>query len=130
MSGGSKHWGCDLAAAEGSCGDRATLVKTGKEPGALSPDKKSEAFIRDWNLWLRDVASGKETQLTTDGVEDFGYATDNAGRKHTDKAIVDWSPDAERTATFQQNGSAMGMERVGQQVEFTGGAVFLKKKTR
>ena len=99
----SKHYVCDLAAAEASCVDRASLVKTGKEPGALSPDKKSEAFIRDWNLWLRDVASGQETQLTTDGVENFGYATDNAGWKHTDNAIVEWSPDSKRIATFQQD---------------------------
>ena len=99
----SKHYLCDLAAATASCVDRATLVKTGKEPGARSPDGKSEAFIRDWNLWLRDVATGKETQLTTDGVENFGYATDNAGWKHTDKAIVEWSPDSTRIATFQQD---------------------------
>src|SRR6185312_7614948 len=64
----SKHYLCDLAAAPASCVDRASLVKSGKESGTLSPDKKSETFIRDWNLWLRDVASGKETQLTTDGV--------------------------------------------------------------
>ena len=44
-----------------------------------SPDGTRTAFIRDWNLWVRDVATGTETQLTTDGVKDFGYATDNAG---------------------------------------------------
>ncbi len=98
-----KHYVCDLAAAVASCVDRVTLVKTGTEPGVLSPDGKSEAFIRDWNLWLRDVASGKETQLTTDGVENFGYATDNAGWKHTDKAILVWSPDSKQIATFQQD---------------------------
>ena len=98
-----KNFACDLAAVEASCVDAGKLVKTGDEPGALSPDKKSEAFIRDWNLWLRDVASGKETQLTTDGVENFGYATDNAGWKHTDNAIVEWSPDSKQIATFQQD---------------------------
>ena len=36
-------------------------------------------FICDWNLWVRDVATGQERQLTTDGVKDFGYATSNAG---------------------------------------------------
>lgn len=98
-----KHYACDLAAVEASCADLSKLVKTGDEPGAVSPDGRSEAFIRDWNLWLRDVASGKETQLTTDGVEDFGYATDNAGWKHTDNAIVEWSPDSKQIATFQQD---------------------------
>ncbi|WP_337054403.1 DPP IV N-terminal domain-containing protein [Pseudoxanthomonas sp. USHLN014] len=78
-------------------------AKQDAEPGALSPDKRSEAFIRDWNLWVRDLATGKETQLTTDGVKDYGYATDNAGWKHTDSAIVEWSPDSRKIATFQQD---------------------------
>jgi len=73
------------------------------EPGTRSPDGKREAFVRDWNLWVRDLASGAETQLTRDGVENYGYATDNAGWKHTDAAIVLWSPDSSRIATFQQD---------------------------
>jgi dipeptidyl aminopeptidase/acylaminoacyl peptidase len=73
------------------------------EPGVLSPDKHSEAFVRDWNLWLRDVATGKETQLTLDGVENYGYATDNAGWKHSNHAILVWSPDSKQIATFQQD---------------------------
>ncbi len=68
-----------------------------------SPDGKKEVFIKDWNLWLRDVESKKETQLTTDGVKDFGYATDNAGWTHSDRAIVLWSPDSKKVATFQQD---------------------------
>jgi dienelactone hydrolase len=93
-----KAYLCDLKGA-GEC----TPVKAGKEPGVLSPDRKQEAFIRNWNLWVRDVATGKETQLTTDGVENFGYATDNAGWKHTDHAILEWSPDSKQIATFQQD---------------------------
>lgn len=68
-----------------------------------SPDGKKEVFIKDWNLWVRDIASKEETQLTTDGVKDFGYATDNAGWKHTDRAIVLWSPDSKKVVTFQQD---------------------------
>src|SRR5207244_795615 len=52
-----------------------------------SPDGKRTAFVRDWNLWVREIATGKETQLTTDGVKDFGYATDNAGWTKSDRAI-------------------------------------------
>ncbi|GAB1406463.1 S9 family peptidase [Thermomonas brevis] len=77
--------------------------KTGDEPGAASPDRSREAFIRDWNLWLRDLRSGKETQLTFDGAPDYGYATDNAGWKHTDEAVVVWSPAGDRIATFRQD---------------------------
>jgi len=69
----------------------------------LSPDGTKAVFIKDFNLWVRDVATKKETQLTTDGVKDFGYATDNAGWKHSDRAIVLWSPDSKKIATFQQD---------------------------
>ncbi len=69
----------------------------------ISPDGSKAAFIRDWNLWMRDVKDGRETQLTKDGVKDFGYATDNAGWKHSDAAILVWSPDSKKIATFQQD---------------------------
>ncbi|MEP7074740.1 MAG: DPP IV N-terminal domain-containing protein [Acidobacteriota bacterium] len=69
----------------------------------ISPDGKKSAFIRKFNLFVKDIASGKETQLTTDGIENFGYATDNAGWKKSDRAILVWSPDSKRIATFQQD---------------------------
>ncbi|HMJ08336.1 MAG TPA: DPP IV N-terminal domain-containing protein, partial [Pyrinomonadaceae bacterium] len=69
----------------------------------ISPDGKRAAYIKDFNLWVRDLASGKETQLTSDGVKDFGYATDNAGWTKSDRAIGIWSPDSKRIATFQQD---------------------------
>ena len=69
----------------------------------LSPDKKLGAFIRDWNLWVRDLATGAETQLTTDGVKDYGYATDNPGWRSSDAAILLWSQDSTKIATFQQD---------------------------
>ena len=72
-------------------------------PSVMSPDGKHAVFIRDWNLWLRDSESGKETPLTTDGVKDFGYATDNAGWSKSDRPIVVWSPDSKKVATFQQD---------------------------
>ena len=75
----------------------------------LSPDKKMAAFIRDSNLWVRTVATGEERQLTTDGVENFGYATDNAGWQHSDGAILTWSADGRKIATFQQDQRKTGL---------------------
>ena len=69
----------------------------------VSPDGTREAYIKDYNLWMRNIASGKETQLTTDGVKDFGYATDNAGWVHSDRAVLVWSSDSKKIATFQQD---------------------------
>ena len=81
-------------------------------PGAraesLAPDGKRAAFIRNYNLWVRDVSTGRETQLTTDGQKDFGYATDNAGWIKSDRPVVVWSPDSRKIATFQQDERAVG----------------------
>ncbi len=74
-----------------------------RAPEVLSPDGTKAAFIRDWNLWVRDVATNQETQVTTDGTKDYGYATDNAGWVHSDRAILLWSPDSKKIATFQQD---------------------------
>ena len=74
-----------------------------KAPFDASPDKKYAVFIRDYNLWVRTNATGEEKQLTTDGVKDYGYATDNAGWTHSDAPIVLWSPDSKMVATFQQD---------------------------
>jgi dipeptidyl-peptidase 4 len=70
---------------------------------SVSPDGKKAAFIKDWNLWVKDLETKKETQLTTDGIKDFGYATDNAGWTHSDRPIMLWSPDSKKIATFQQD---------------------------
>lgn len=81
--------------------------RPGREGGdgneVLSPDKRKAAFIKDYNLWVRDMQTGNQTQLTTDGIKDFGYATDNAGWKSSDRAILAWSPDSKKIATFRQD---------------------------
>lgn len=94
---------CDLR-ANGVCVHSGEVF--GGAPGVtydLSPDGKQAAFIRNNNLWVRDVADARDTQLTKDGVENFGYATDNAGWIHSDKPILVWSRDSKKIATFQQD---------------------------
>src|SRR5262245_27624833 len=94
---------CIQAAGRGGRGGQAGGGRGAARTDAPSPDGKRTAYIKDWNLWVRDVASGKETALTTDGVKDFGYATDNAGWAKSDRAILLWSPDSKKIATFQQD---------------------------
>jgi dipeptidyl aminopeptidase/acylaminoacyl peptidase len=74
----------------------------------LSPDGRLAAFIRDWDLWVREIASGTETRLTTDGAKGFGYATDNAGWRKSDRPVLLWSPDSKRIATYQQDERGVG----------------------
>src|SRR6266851_2836724 len=108
---------CDLTGA-GICTPVGATPKPGtaRRAGArrtagapdISPDKTKAAFIRDYNLWVRDIATGRETQLTTDGVKDYGYATDNAGWQQSDNPILVWSPDSKKIATFQQDQRKVG----------------------
>ncbi len=94
-----KRWTCDLQGAACTSADRPARIPN----SVLSPDGKLAAFIRDYNLWVRDVATGADQQLTTDGIKDYGYATDNAGWSRSDSPVLVWSPDSKKIATFQQD---------------------------
>ena len=74
----------------------------------LSPDRAKAAFIKDYNLWVKDIKTNEQKQLTTDGIKDFGYATDNAGWTSSDGAILRWSPDSKKIATFKQDQRKVG----------------------
>jgi dipeptidyl aminopeptidase/acylaminoacyl peptidase len=111
FSADNKKWKYDLKSNEVTVDTSATTtpaqpMMTGRRAGGndvYSPDGKKAVFIKNWNLWVRDVASKKETQLTTDGIENFGYATDNAGWSMSERPVVRWSPDSKKVATFQQD---------------------------
>jgi dipeptidyl aminopeptidase/acylaminoacyl peptidase len=102
----NRRWTCDLQQYTCATADSAAARAGARAPmdGSVSPDGSRAVFIREHNLWLRDLATGRETQLTTDGIKDFGYATDNAGWTHSDRPIVSWSPDSRQVATFQHDG--------------------------
>ena len=109
FSADGKQWKCDLKTYQVSQ-DTSAKAKTEEEAKneMVSPDGKKAILIKDFNLWIRDVASNKLTQLTTDGVKDFGYATDNAGWRHSDKPVLLWSPDSKKIFTYQQDERKVG----------------------
>jgi len=74
----------------------------------VSPDGSKAAFIRDYNLWIYNIDADTETQLTFDGIEDFGYATNNAGWTKSDRPVLLWSPDSKMIATFQHDSRGVG----------------------
>ena len=79
--------------------DRGTVPPTPEQPhwmvvneekdGApvVSPDGKYEAFVRDNNLWVRNLADKKERQLTKDGTLANYYSS-----------YINWSPDSRNVA--------------------------------
>jgi dipeptidyl-peptidase 4 len=107
----SRRWVCDVTVY--TC----ATVDTARAPGAphaapphsvTSPDGRYAAFTRDHDLWVRDLTTGRDRALTTDGVEDLGYATNNAGWTRTPVPLVAWSPDSRRIKTFQQDARGIG----------------------
>lgn len=68
-----------------------------------SPDGKHIAFIRDYNLWVREVTSGEERALTHDGEADFSYATPPTyyGVVSGHGPSAQWSPDSQRLFVLQ-----------------------------
>jgi dipeptidyl aminopeptidase/acylaminoacyl peptidase len=79
-----------------------------KKNELLSPNGQRAVFIREHNLWVRELASSEEKQLTSDGIENFAYATNNAGWIRQDTPVVKWSPDSKKLTTFRHDGRKVG----------------------
>lgn len=69
----------------------------------LSPDGTRAAFIENYNLWVRDTTTNELVQLTFDGQDDYGYATNNAGWLRGPGPVLLWSPDSSKIATFRHD---------------------------
>jgi len=83
-----------------------TLAKKSNE--LISPNGQRAVFIRDHNLWVRELMSNEEKQLTTDGIKDFGYSTNNSGWLRRTTPVVKWSPDSSKLTTFKHDGRKVG----------------------
>jgi len=97
---------CDLPVS--AC----TALPPPTEAAVESPDGMKEAFVRDHNLWVRDLRSGAERQLTTEGIEHFAYGE---GHNQSDFARIArrraklpdplsgviWSPDSHHIAAVR-----------------------------
>lgn len=81
--------------------------KRGDPTWVPSPDGKSAAILRSHNLWLRDLETGEERPLTTDGTETFAYGDvpycfrDLRGRIGDTLPEVIWSADSRWLLTLQ-----------------------------
>jgi dipeptidyl-peptidase 4 len=85
--------------------DRAEALSEDAAPRgnyALSPDRKLGVFARDSNLWVEDISTGAQTQLTFDGETYYAYGAPPAARiSSSPTPYVVWSPDSTRILTAQ-----------------------------
>jgi dipeptidyl aminopeptidase/acylaminoacyl peptidase len=108
-----RRWTCDRQGTACTAAGAAVTPERGGFGGpartaVTSPDGARAVFVRDYNLWVRETATGRETQLTTDGIKDFAYATNDAGWTRSDTPVVVWSPDSKRVATFRHDSRGVG----------------------
>lgn len=74
---------------------------------SFSPDRKWKAFSRNYNLFIKNLTTGEETPLSTDGRKDLEYASfwgwsdiiygENGARPT--HFMVNWSPDSKKIFT-------------------------------
>jgi len=79
-----------------------------KHKEILSPDGKKAAYIKNHNLWIRNTETDEHTQLTTDGEQYYGYATNNAGWYRNNRPVLLWGPNSEKIATFRHDSRGVG----------------------
>jgi dipeptidyl-peptidase 4 len=104
---GKDRWNCTLSSF--AC-TRSVLAQQPSPAEVISPDGHWAAFLRDHNLYVREVVSGKEVQLTTDGEEYFDYASspdsrqtavsDRVSGKPVPPELV-WAPNSKRLVTYR-----------------------------
>jgi dipeptidyl-peptidase 4 len=102
----SVQWTCSLASYE--CQKEPAHADPPNE--VFSPNKRWAAYVKEYNLYVRDVSTGTELQLTHDGVARWDYATplpslramvDQATEDVKQPAAVFWSPDSSKLITYR-----------------------------
>lgn len=102
----NKHWHFD--AEKKSCEE----ISVSPSNWLVSPNGKKAAFLREYNLWIRELDSGKEYALTEDGKHHYAYGTQPervnlvaglGGSSWLNTAIPEalWSPDSTQLLTVQ-----------------------------
>ena len=99
-------WTCSLTTYE--CQRDPSSVAKPNE--VVSPNKRWAAYVKEHNLYLRDVVTGTVLQLTNDGVAGWDYATplpslrvmvDQGTEDVQQPAGVFWSPDSSKLITYR-----------------------------
>lgn len=92
-----KSWLYDIQ-TELCCHVERPVSQVPESNGLLSPDGRKVAFVRDYNLWVRDLTNDKARPLTVDGCSDYYYA-DSRFPGGVVQAL--WSPDSRYLFTHQ-----------------------------
>lgn len=74
---------------------------------ARSPDLRYEIFLRQSNLWLRELESNSDSPLTTDGLHNYDYGAVGSSwgcEVHSHQGLqVLWSPDSTKVLSVRRD---------------------------
>ncbi len=86
------------------------IKKEERVKGEKSPDGKWTAYVKDHNLFIQNLETKKEIQLSRDGIEKYEYANsyswynlfdlENPDKVQSDLSVK-WSPDSKKIATIR-----------------------------
>ena len=83
-----------------AAGDASRLAEVYSQ-SLVSPNGKTEIFIQNHNLWIRNRASGEESALTQTGTDDESFARSSVFYLDPNTIQAQWSPDSKRILTVQ-----------------------------
>jgi len=104
-----RRFECDLRTYACEVGD--TIPS--RVPFVKSPDGRWEAFIHEYDLWIRPAGGGDSIRLTTDGEEYWAYGItyprpSQIIRKRPVRPVLQWSPDSRRIAVQRMDERGVG----------------------
>lgn len=110
---GDAPWVCNLAKYE--CHKDA--VAEAERWETISPDRHWAAYLSEYNLWVRNLATGEAVELTHDGASHWDYATplpssramvEQGTEKVRQRARVFWAPDSSKLITYRIDSRFVG----------------------
>src|SRR3970282_616947 len=103
-------------------GKRLTTSKEAAEDPKFSPNGKTVSFVRGYDLWVVDVASGKETRLTSDGKEELlnGKLDWVYPEELGIQTAYWWSPDSSQIAFLQMDAKRVTRYAIVTLLTYTG----------
>jgi len=100
-----KSWECSLSTYRCETGEYNSHRLANS---VTSPDGKLAAYTKDHNLWIRNLETGDNIQLTTEGEKHYSFARNNQGWTRSDRPILKWSPDSKKISTFRLDERGVG----------------------
>ncbi len=109
---GKRRFDCDITAYKCTTKDSSRS----EVPFVLSPDKKWEAFVVGYDVFVRSRGGSDSTRLTTDGVKywSYGLAEPRPSELQLTRPLprrpqIRWSPDSKKIAVARNDERNVGM---------------------